>query len=117
MRSIVHFSLGVSVMLVVLTFVNLDYRHEFLLMFLSGFWAMVPDLGWLLLRIGMPGTAAVWKAVFNSPLGLIFWLSPYLDGLEPVNRVFEMTSAFTMLGIGIVVYYFGNDWEGHSRPT
>lgn len=110
-RAFVHFSVGVSGMLVVLTFVHLEYRREFLLMFASGLWALVPDLGWLLLRVGTPEAAALWKAVFNSFLGNLFWFHPVLDGMEPVNRVFEMTSGFVLLGLGITLYYFANDWE------
>lgn len=111
MRAFVHFSLGVSGMLLVLTFVNLDNRHEFLLMFASGCWALVPDLGWLLLRTGMPEAAALWKSIFNSWLGYLFWFHPLLDGLEPVDRVVEMTSGFVFLAFSITLYYFANDWD------
>lgn len=110
-RAIVHFSLGVSGMLLILTFVDLEYKHEFVMTFASGIWALVPDLGWLLLRIEMPGAADLWKSVFNSALGHVFWFHPLLDGMEPVNRVFEMTSAFVLLAAGVAMYYFGNDWD------
>ena len=111
MRAIVHFSVGVSGMMLLLSFINLNNKKEFLLIFISGFWAMVPDLGWLLLRIGMPGIAGFWKTVFNSPIGLLFWFSPFLDGLEPVNRVFEMVSAFMIMATGIIFYYLVNNWN------
>lgn len=111
MRAIAHFSVGVSGMLLLLLFVNLDHRREFLLTFVSGFWAMTPDLGWLLLRTGMPGTATLWKAVFNSPFGYLFWFHPLLDAAEPENRVIEMAGAFLLLGFSVSLYYFRNDWE------
>lgn len=117
MRAIVHFSLGVSGMLLILSFLDLEYRREFLLMFASGYWALVPDLGWLLLRLGMPGAAILWKTVFNSPIGNLFWFAPLLDAAEPVNRVFEMTSAFLLLGAGIGVYYVTTDWDADATTT
>ena len=117
MRAIVHFSLGVSGMLLVLAFRDLGYRREFLLTFASGFWAMVPDLGWLLLRVGLPEAASLWKALFNSPLGNLFWFAPILDAAEPVDRVFEMTSAFVLLGVGVAVYYLLNDWEAERGTS
>lgn len=111
MRAMVHFSLGASVMMIVLAFRGLENRQEFLLIFASGYWALVPDLGWLLLRLGVPRGAMVWKTVFNSPLGNLFWFAPILDAVEPVTPVFEMVSAFVLLSVGIVTYYFKNDWD------
>lgn len=111
MRAIVHFSVGVSGMLLVLTAVRLDARREFLLTFASGFWSLVPDLGWLLLRLELPGAATLWKAVFNSALGNLFWFAPLLDAAEPVNRVVEMTGAMALLGASVAVHYALNDWN------
>lgn len=116
MRAIVHFSVGVSGMLLLLSVLRLEYRHAFVLMFASGYWALIPDVGWLLLRLGLPDIAALWKTVFNSPFGNLFWFAPLLDAAEPVNRVVEMTGAFVLLGAGIVVYYVTTDWDAVS-PT
>jgi len=110
-RAFVHFSVGVSGILLLFTLINLDNRREFLLMFFSGFWAVIPDIGWLLLRINMPTAANIWKAVFNSPLGNIFWFHPFIDANEPENRVVEMTSGFILLGVAVITYYFANDWK------
>ena len=111
MRAFVHFSVGVSGMLVILLFVERRFRQQFLLMFASGLWALVPDLGWLLLRLGRPGAAAVWKRVFSSAFGLAFWFHPILDAAEPDNRVYEMGGAFVLLGAAVVLYYLFNDWD------
>ena len=111
MRAIVHFSVGVSGMLIILLFVDLCDRKSFVLMFASGFWALVPDLGWLLLRLDMKEGALIWKAIFNSPAGNVFWFAPVIDGMEPVDRVIEMTTAFTLLGVSATIYYFYNDWD------
>lgn len=110
-QAFVHYSVGVSGMLFLLLLVDLDYRQEFLLTFASGFWALVPDLGWLLLRIDMPVAAAVWKATFNSIVGNVFWFHSFIDAHESGDRVVEMTGAFVLLGVAVVAYYVGNDWE------
>lgn len=116
MRAIVHFSVGVTGMLLVLSVLDLAYREEFLLTFASGYWALVPDLGWLLLRLGFPGAATLWKSVFNSALGNLFWFAPLIDAAEPVDRVFEMTGAFALLTVGVAVYYVRNDWDAERTP-
>lgn len=110
-RAIVHFSVGVFGMVCFLTLVDLNDKNEFVLLFASGFWALVPDLGWLLLRLDLPQVAMLWKAVFNSPFGNLFWFAPLLDAAEPVNRVFEMTAALTLLGSAVLVHYFLSDWD------
>lgn len=114
MRAIVHFSVGVSGMLFILSLINLAYRRAFLLMFASGYWALVPDMGWLLLRLDMPVAAGHWQAVFNSPLGYLFWFAPLLDAAEPVTPVYEMAGAFLLLSTGIAVYYVTTDWDDDS---
>lgn len=111
MRAFVHFSVGVSGMLMILLLTERPFQHQFLLMFASGLWALIPDLGWLLLRIGAPEAAALWKGVFNSVFGIVFWFHPILDAAEPENRVYEMGGAFTLLGAAVVTYYVFNDWD------
>ena len=111
MRAFVHFSVGVSGMLLLLSFVDLEFRRQFLAMFASGLWALVPDVGWLLLRVGLPEAATLWKALFNSPLGNLFWFHPVLDAIEPENRVFEMVGGVALLGFAVGAYYLLNDWE------
>jgi hypothetical protein len=113
MRAMVHFSVGLCGGVLLLLAFDLDDRHEFLLMFASGLWALVPDLGWLLLRLGLPGAATLWKAVFNSPLGNLFWFAPLLDAMEPVNRVLEMTSAFALLAVAVLAHYYLSTWDGN----
>jgi len=115
MRAFAHFSVGASGMLFLLLFVTLDRRREFLLPFASGFWALVPDLGWLLLRVDGPETAAVWKAVFNSLLGYLFWFHPIMDAYES-NRILEMAGSASLLGLAVAAYYVGNDWERDRPP-
>jgi hypothetical protein len=117
MRAFVHFSVGVSGMLFCLLFIELEPRHEFLALFASGLWALVPDLGWLLLRIGLPGSAALWKQLFNSLLGNLFWFHPVLDAIEPENRVFEMVGGFALLGLAVSIYYLLNDWDQMDSHT
>lgn len=111
MRAFVHFSVGVSGMLFLLLLTDFEYRRQFLLMFASGLWALVPDLGWLLLRVGMADVATLWKELFNSPLGNLFWFHPILDAAEPENRVYEMVGGFVLLGFSVGAYYLLNDWE------
>lgn len=94
-----------------LLLVDLNNRQDFLLIFTSGLWALVPDLGWLLLRVGLPETATLWKTVFNSVFGLIFWFHPVLDTIEPDNRVYEMTGGFVLLSFAVVMFSVANDWE------
>lgn len=101
-------------MLFILLFANLEYRREFLLMFASGLWALVPDLGWWFLRVDMPVAAATWKTVFNSAFGYLFWLHPFIDANEFDSRVLEMTSGFVILGLAVTTYYFANDWEARQ---
>lgn len=112
MRAIVHFAVGISGMLLVLTYLDLGYRREFLLMFASGFWALIPDLGFVLLRIIGPGVASVWKRVFNSVFGNLFWFHTVLDDLESADDVLELVGALVLLAAAISVYYVSNDWEG-----
>ncbi|EMA44806.1 hypothetical protein [Halococcus saccharolyticus] len=111
MRAIVHFSVGVSGMLLILLVVERSFRQQFLLIFASGLWAVIPDLGWLLLRVGTPEASVLWKQVFNSVVGYLFWFHPLLDAMEPENRVYEMGGAFSLLGVAVVTFYLLNDWD------
>lgn len=104
-------------MLFALVFVELAYRHEFLITFSSGLWALIPDLGWLLLKLQLPEAATVWKATFNSVLGYLFWFHPLLDSHEWIGRLGEMLASFVLLILGVTVYYLANDWEADDRHS
>lgn len=116
MRAIVHFSVGVSGMLLLLLLLDLEERYDFVLMFASGFWALVPDLGWVLLRVDMGGVAILWKTLFNSAIGNVFWFHPFLDASEPDSAVIELTSAFVLMFCSVGLYYFANTWNDDRDP-
>ena len=101
-----------------LLLVDLEERYDFLLMFASGLWALVPDIGWVLLRVDLVGAAVIWKTVFNSILGNLFWFHPILDAAEPDSRVIELTGAFVLIVLAVGIYYLANDWNptGTTQP-
>lgn len=111
MNAIVHFAVGATCGMVVLLAVDWRPQIEFLLVFASGGWAMLPD-GWYFLGyLGSDWLAAVGLAFHRSVFANVFWFHRTLDGLESGNRRLEMASAVIMLGTSVAMFTVFNGWD------
>lgn len=110
MQALVHFTVGVIIALFGLVFVDLPVRREFLLLFLSGFWGMLPDGHWLLVEFGITGPAATWKAVHGQPVANVFWFHHAIDGIDTGRPNLEAGIALALLLVLVAGYYRFNDW-------
>jgi len=110
MQALVHFTVGVFGALVVLTFVDRPAREEFLWLFFSGFWGMVPDGYWLLLEFGIEGPATAWRSFHGTPLANVFWFHHLIDSLETGRQNLEAGVALAVLLVFVLLYYWFNDW-------
>jgi hypothetical protein len=111
MQALVHFTVGVFMALLALTFVRRPVRQEFLLAFLSGFWAMLPDGHWLLSEFGIHGAAAAWRTVHRSPYANAFWFHHFIDSVETGRANLEAGVALAILLVVVFGYYGYNDWS------
>lgn len=110
MQALVHFTVGVFLALLALTVVDYSVRREFLLLVLSGFWALVPDGHWLLREFGIGGPAAVWHSFHQTPYANLFWFHHLIDSLETGRENLEAGVALGVLLVLTLVYYRYNDW-------
>lgn len=110
MQALVHFTVGVVGALLVLSVVDRPPREEFLAMFASGFWAMVPDFHWLLREVGINAGADVWRAVHGTWVANLFWFHHLIDSLETGEEILEAAFALVLLVVAVGVYYLANDW-------
>lgn len=110
-QALVHFTVGVIVALSVLSVLDRPVREEFLTIFASGFWGMVPDGHWLLHEAGLNGVAGIWRAFHATPYANVFWLHGVIDGLETGRPNLEAGIALTVLAVAVVGYYWLNDWS------
>jgi len=110
MQALVHFTVGVCIALLGLTFVDRPVRKEFLMLFLSGFWALLPDGHWLLTEFGVDGLARVWKSFHRSPYADVFWFHHFIDSHETGRNNLEAGVALGVLFVLVVGYYRYNDW-------
>jgi hypothetical protein len=110
MQAIVHFTVGVFMALLALTVLDLPVRREFLLLFLSGFWAMIPDGYWLLRELGIVGPETVWRALHRSAWANVFWFHNVIDGLETGRNNLEASVSLAVLLVLVFGYYRYNDW-------
>ena len=90
-----------------------DWRPqiEFLLVFASGGWAMLPD-GWYFLRyLGSGQLMLVGLEFHRSVFANVFWFHRILDLMESGNRRMEMAAAVIMLGTSVAMFTVFNGWE------
>jgi hypothetical protein len=110
MQAVVHFTVGVFAALLGLTLLNWPVRQEFLIMFVSGFWAMIPDGHWLLREIGAVGPADAWRSFHQSPLANVFWLHHFIDSIETGRNNLKAGISLAVLLVLVFGYYRYNDW-------
>lgn len=110
MQALVHFTVGVFMALMVLTFINRPVRQEFLVMFLSGFWGMAPDGHWLLREFGIDGLANTWRSVHQTAYANVFWFHHFIDSIETGRNNLEAGISLGILLVLVVGYYRYNDW-------
>ena len=111
MDIIVHFVVGLTCGLVALLFVDWPQRREFLFVFASGLWAILPDGHWMLTEFGFDGPAAVWKSFHQTAWTNLFWFHHFLDNHETGRRNLEAGVSLLLLFAAVGVYYVANDWE------
>jgi hypothetical protein len=95
---------------VILAFVDRPPRQEFLLLFFSGFWGLIPDGHWLLREFGADGVADAWKSFHRSGYADLFWFHRLIDSLETGRNNLEAGAALVVLLVLVVGYYRYNDW-------
>jgi hypothetical protein len=110
MQALVHFAVGLAGGLLVFSVVDRSPRDELVLIFASGFWAMVPDFHWLLHEAGIDRVAAAWKAVHRTRLVDVFWLHRTLDLAETGQNNLEAGVALAGCVVALGIYYWVNDW-------
>jgi hypothetical protein len=110
MQALVHFAVGIAGGLLLFSVLDRPVRREFLFVFASGFWAMVPDFHWVLRWVGLDRVAAVWKAGHASPFANVFWFHQLLDNSETGRNNLEAGVALAGLVLAVGVYYWTNDW-------
>lgn len=116
MDIIVHFVVGLTLGLVVLLFVDWPQRREFLFVFASGLWAILPDGHWMLAEFGLEGPAAVWKGFHRTAWVDVFWFHHLLDASETGRKNLEAGVSLFFLFVAVGIYYALNDWEvGRDR--
>lgn len=111
MQAIVHFTVGVVFALAILTIVDRPVQQEFVVFFLSGFWAMIPDGHWLLREAGFNDVASAWRAVHGTPTANIFWFHQLIDSIETGRDNLEAGLSLGILFILVLTYYHFNDWS------
>ena len=110
MQVIAHFTVGISIALLILTFVDWRVSREFVLIFLSGFWGVIPDFHWILRRSGFQGIATTWKTFHQSDWANLFWFHQIMDSAETGQKDFEAAISLLVLGVSVIVYHRYNDW-------
>lgn len=111
MQAIVHFAVGLAGGLLVLLFVDWEQPLEFLFLFASGIWAMLPDGHWMLSAFGFAGAAAVWKSFHQTAWANLFWFHHFLDASETGQNNLEAGASLLLLFVAVAVYYLANDWS------
>lgn len=112
MQAFVHFAVGVSFGMVALLFVDWEGHREFLLVFASGFWALIPDGHMLFRQLGVAQVARPWQAVHRSALADLFWFHGVLDDSETGLNHLELGVALAVLFVALVGFYRFNRWTG-----
>lgn len=115
MDALVHFAVGLSGGLVVLLLVDWHPRWEFLAIFASGVWALVPDAHWMFRGLGFDSVADVWYAFHRSRLADLCWFHRYLDRSETGHPKIETGVALAVLLVAVGVYAAANDWTRAER--
>jgi hypothetical protein len=110
MQALVHFAIGISMALLILSVVDLPAQREFLLTFLSGFWALLPDGHWLFREFGIMGVGSGWRAVHQTTVANVFWFHHFIDGIETGQKNLEGGVALVILLMAVAGYYRYNDW-------
>lgn len=115
MDIIVHFVVGLACGLLVLLFVDWPPRREFLFVFASGLWAILPDGHWMLTAFGLDGAAAVWKSFHRTVWANLFWFHRLLDNSETGRTNLEAGASLLFLFAVVAIYYVANDWRASSE--
>jgi len=111
MDIVVHFVVGLTLGLVVLVVVDWPQHREFLFVFASGLWAILPDGHWMLTEFGLDGPAAVWKGFHRTVFADPFWFHHFLDASETGRKNLEAGMGLFFLFVAVGVYYAANNWE------
>lgn len=111
MQAFVHFTVGVILALVILMVIDRPVSQEFLVMFASGVWGLIPDGHWMLREAGYVGVADRWRAVHETRFADLFWFHHYLDSIETGRNNLEAGIALAALCVVVVGYYWYNNWE------
>lgn len=110
MQALVHFTVGVFMAILVLVFVDRPVRQEFLAMFLSGFWGLIPDGYWILREFGVKGPVNCWKSFHQTTYANLFWFHRFIDSIETGRNNLEAGISLAVLFVFVLVYYRYNDW-------
>jgi hypothetical protein len=111
MDAFVHFTVGLGGGLLALLLVNWPTQREFLVMFASGVWALVPDGHWMLHEAGFHAPASLWRAAHHTTAANLFWFHQIIDRAETGRPKVEMGVALVGLLLVVGVYYVVNDWS------
>lgn len=111
MQALVHFTVGLSAGLLVLSVVGWPPRRELLCIFASGMWALIPDFHWFFREVTLMSQAAAWQSMHRSVFADLFWFHRLLDSMEPGGQRIEIGIAFAILVPSVLVYHRFNDWS------
>ena len=112
MQAFVHFAVGVCIGLLVLPLVDLPSNQKFLLIFASGFWALIPDGHWIFKEFDiMLDVQSSWRAVHQTDYVNIFWFHHFIDRIETGRNKLETGVMFCALFVMVLYYYRFNNWE------
>jgi hypothetical protein len=110
MQAFVHVAGGLTAALLILAYVDWPARQEFLCIFASGLWALVPDFHWILQVLGLRRVASMWKTFHRSPLADLFWFHRLLDSIDTGQQSVEVGISLLILVSAVLVYYRFNNW-------
>lgn len=111
MQAIVHLTVGLVFALFIFSLIDLQTRHEFILTFGSGFWALIPDFHWLFREFQYYGIASAWKSFHHTIFSNLFWFHRFIDRNETPRTNLEIGAALALLLVAVLTYYVCNDWR------
>lgn len=110
MQALVHFTVGMSMAMILLLLVDFQPSEEFFLVFLSGYWALIPDGHMILRELGLQNLARPWYSFHRSPVADLFWFHRFIDHHETGEKNVELGVTLLLFLVVIISFYRYNHW-------